>query len=1152
MNLKKNLGIGAAPSVFPDPNFIRYINLKLADLGCPTVGTQVDAELHELLDTLLQHNRETGRLLANYLCPADWRIQKFLDGYLDGCTVQPKLPSRTFILDRHGIARTLSLPPDDDHFKSEIVSSYRTKNGVLHNPAKDRRTTKGVFHVTDDGLPIPEDKIVVPVNVFANVLQHALTPPHELLRLPFSASQTDKAECWASVLLRPVVCPEVKGVSLEKTMEIRFFAPGNLVCNLDFVESIFGNAGDPYLPQNDAGLDVDHWTGHTGCVILAPHLTTIKKKDVGLPHFGTATDRQKRDGMCWKDENEFYNGGSAFKLTCRDEKGVMVTIIADNYFGYCKKEVKTQISYASNLYGMVEEEHAGGALVYPSYDLGEEFSGDRHVRRMGHSFASMVEQYGHMMDVKPGGYAVDKMYPNIIYVPENVLFDLHTQKASWPDGDETRSIKILPHNTYVRPSGYKVTMNKPPGGRAWRLIGTVAEGTLCHKPCTVSGGGKSEISKPITDAVLQGPVFISNFKEDFDHVVELIVRDYSDRFKDLARRGVDTRKILDSDRSLGSVIKLLTPSARDYSDEYNAWLDSIPQYTKELVFVVKRFYKAGWGESWREHFGVDIINGTPGNELKCDNRKLVSSYVRVGYAPDGSWRVFGLRKDFYPAAKLSREDDITAAVVVPARQLGKLNPDYENLSVKFVQNCEFRLFQRPDDAVIRGYDKQTESDMSRSGNFFSNYQPLTRTDAREMVDDAINLVKFTQPMQQFIWEATTADKPDYFVCNANPRIVDGKPSKNPRYLQLRPDLVSERDNYLIEMATRLHRLVPPDEPVLTPVNCVVPGRRNNPPDLENNIRALAVYNPIHYMDLPELFMEFICSMTGKSPSTTGAGSEGAMTKGPFNALLPIHDLNASLVGYLLTGYNSFVSAAGYVGPKCRVDHDVSLLIPEIWCRMSSEERSAKFLIENGYFERCEDVDFNGKKLLFSRLGYRMTRRFVQNFFGRMFNHPHVVFTDEMLRPELQGMENFADGMDNIVETQRRVSSDYFKDGSIELAGPPLKALLHIMRDDQWDGKGLNDPEFRKLFTREDLLASDWYQERLQAKQTIDLHLTKQRISYLNGFLTKVTHVEEAERLDIPGRLKKAKAEAERIKSPDYLQELVGTIGAEPSIAARMK
>ena len=127
-------------------------------------------------------------------------------------------------------------------------------------------------------------------------------------------------------------------------MEIRFFAPGNLASNLDFVESIFGNAGDPFLPENDAGLDVEHWTGHTGCVILAPHLVTITKKAAGLPHYDDATERQRRDEMCWKKSGELYNDGGAFKLTCRDERGVMVTIIADNYFGYCKKEVKTQIS----------------------------------------------------------------------------------------------------------------------------------------------------------------------------------------------------------------------------------------------------------------------------------------------------------------------------------------------------------------------------------------------------------------------------------------------------------------------------------------------------------------------------------------------------------------------------------------------------------------------------------------------------------------------------------------------------------------------------------------------------------------------------------------------------------------------------------------
>ena len=95
------------------------------------------------------------------------------------------------------------------------------------------------------------------------------------------------------------------------------------------------------------------------------------------------------------------------------------------------------------------------------------------------------------------------------------------------------------------------------------------------------------------------------------------------------------------------------------------------------------------------------------------------------------------------------------------------------------------------------------------------------------------------------------------------------------------------------MGARLLSPIAGRQPVYNPVHAVLPGRRNNPP--EPGIRSLAVYNPIHYFELPELFMEFICSMTGKSPSTTGAGSEGALTKGPFNALPPIIDLNNALV-----------------------------------------------------------------------------------------------------------------------------------------------------------------------------------------------------------------------------------------------------------------
>jgi hypothetical protein len=292
-------------------------------------------------------------------------------------------------------------------------------------------------------------------------------------------------------------------------------------------------------------------------------------------------------------------------------------------------------------------------------------------------------------------------------------------------------------------------------------------------------------------------------------------------------------------------------------------------------------------------------------------------------------------------------------------------------------------------------------------------------------------------------------------------------------------------------------------------------------------------------------MEFICSMTGKSPSTTGAGSEGALTKGPFNALPPIIDLNNALVSFLLTGHNGFVTASGYVGPKFRVDHDISLLVPEVWCHMTPEERDPRFLIANHYLDKCEDFTHDGKKVLASRLGYRINVRFVHYFFGRVFNHPHAVFAPDMLRPELQDKEVFADGMDNIVATQKRVAKMYFDDGSVKQACPPLSALLHIMFNDEWEGKGLVHPDVRQLFTRDSMLASDWYAARLKAKQNVDRKLWRRHVEYLDRFLKRGSHASEAERLGIPGKLTMARRTSEEVESPTYPGKLVGTLGAEP-------
>ena len=1124
-----------------DPSqVVHVVNLKLAALGCAPVESHSDEHFHEVARALLSQPDTS----ASFLPPVDSRIQAYLDRTFDPGTA--RMPAKTLVLDRPGLARALSIPFGGHDFSSSILNSFRVRQGVLHNPKSDRRTTQGIFHITEGGLPIPDDKIAVPREVFAKMFNLALLPPRDLLKLPFTANETKPAEVLVSLLLRPIVCPSVPKFTSFKTMEIRFFAPGSLVSNLDFVESIFGNGGDPQAPRHDAALDVYHWTGHTGCVVLAPHLIHLTKRELGLPRFEDATERQRRDGICWRDPEEKYNNGNAFKLTSRDASGVMVTIIADNYFGYCKKEVKTQLSFSANLHGNCEEEHAGGALVYPSYDLGEEFSGHLHVRRLGYSFEEVLELYRGALDAQPEGYAIDKHHPHIIYVPDETDFDLTTQTVSWERDGKVETIPLRAGKHYVRPSGYKVHMEKIPGTKSWRLVGTIADGLLCHKPCTVSGGGKSEISKSITDAIIQGPIFIADFQKDFDRVAELIKRDYSDRFKDTAAHRKDSRPILSHKRSLGSVIKLLTPSDAEYTDEYNAWLDSIPQYIKELVFVVKRFYKLEWGDNWREQFSVDTINGTPGYELKFQNRKLLTNYLRVGFEKDGSWRVFGLRKDFHPAAKISMEDDITASVVVPPFVV----PDRKNSapSAKFVLNCESRLFQRPDDAIHRGYDKQTEKDFSQPGNFFSNYEPLGRKNAEALVEDAIGFEQFTPPIQEVVRAAAADDRFKYFVSSAHPRIVDGKPSKNPRYLQLRPDLANPDEKYLAEMATRLLRRIPLNEAVVTPVGAVVPGRRNNPPDLAAKIRSLAVYNPIHYMELPELFMEYISSMTGKSPSTTGAGSEGAMTKGPFNAVPAVYDLNAALVSYVLTSHHGFVTAAGYIGPKARVDHDVSLLIPELWSRMDEDERDPAHMIREGYLQKCEDFEHEGTKVLAGRLGYRITKEFVVHYFGRVFNHPHVVFTQEMLQPELQDMAIFVDGMDNIVSTHKRVAEHYFNDGTIEFACPPLKALLHVMAHGSYEGKDLTHPDLRKLFTREHLLTSAWYRERLQAKQRVDIALWKRHVENLQNFIFRGHHEDEEHLLTAEDRLMDARKHLQRVSSPTHLDDLVGALGAEPSLA----
>ncbi len=1135
----------------PVQEWHQQINLRLAAFGQPTCHLESgDQSYLTIADSLLKRHARLRRLLSAYRCPADQRIQDFLNAYLaeNGADQRVELPGTTFIVDKPGMAREMSLPLNGNHFHSDLVDSYRLLQGVLHNPKSDRRTTKGVFHIAAGGLPVPADKLEVPVAVYGALLKEALDPPRALLELPATSMEAEKAELWVSLLLRPTVRPGVPGVvgvagqMSDKSMEVRMFAPGGLVSNLDFVESIFGNGGDPFLTENDAAHDIEHWTGQSGCIILAPHLIKLKKKDLGLPSFDEATERQRRDGMCWQHDDELYNDGNAFKVVCRDKRGVIVTIIADNYFGYSKKEIKSQISYSANLFGGCEEEHAGGALAFPRYNLGEVYIPRASDMLDNHSFGDLCHRLGDSIELRQEGYAVDKQYPEIIYLPEDAAISLHDMEVYWNAGTERSHLKLLAAHTFIYPSGFRVHMARHAHSPSWHLIGTLGEGTFCHKPSTVSGGGKSEISKSIAGAVISGSTYVDNFEQDLKQVRAIFERDYSNRFRNPESQERDERSLLSKERSLGSVIKMLTASVNDYSDEYNAWLKSIPPQILALAFMIKRFYRTAWGDNWHEHFSVDTINGKPGNELRFHGRKLTSSYLRVGFDDDGSWRLFKLRQDFIASDKIQMEDDISASIVIPSHYLSGLNAEYDHPCIKLVDNCEMKLFQRPDEAINRGSDLQTEADLSGGNSFISNFEPMQSEDAQNLMDDVMQFEQFSSPMQSLISHAADMAESLYFVSSAHPRIVDGKASLNVRYLQDRPDLVDPYSSYLAQISTRLRRGLEPEQPVYFPVNAVLTGRRNNPP--EPGIRSLAVYNPIHYQELPELFMDFICSLTGKSPSTTGAGSEGALTKGPFNSLSATADLNTALVSFMLCGYDGFSTAAGFIGARRRIDHDISMLIPEIWCRLPADRQKPEHMIKWGYLKKLEDFEYNGKTVLASRLGYRITKRFVRNHFGKIFDIPVAVFDKAMLKPETQDMDAFVDGVNNICEAHQRVAQAYFTDGSINDACPPLKALLHIMAKGHYEGKSINDESIREMFTRDNLLQSDWYQERLHIKHQRDTKLWLQHRENLNSLMQSLDKDEFDRRLQLAERISETDCMIERVTSKDYLERLHGTLGAD--------
>ena len=132
-------------------------------------------------------------------------------------------------------------------------------------------------------------------------------------------------------------------------------------------------------------------------------------------------------------------------------------------------------------------------------------------------------------------------------MPEDMEIDVHRQDITWTSKGQEQHLKLLP-GTDLHPSRAATRCAWPStAGRAELAADRHgAEGAFCHKPCTVSGGGKSEISKSLVDAVLPGSFYVRSFEEDMALVEAIFDRDYDDaaagaRAGERSRRGRSSR-----------------------------------------------------------------------------------------------------------------------------------------------------------------------------------------------------------------------------------------------------------------------------------------------------------------------------------------------------------------------------------------------------------------------------------------------------------------------------------------------------------------------------------------------------------------------------------------------------------------------------------
>ena len=234
-----------------------------------------------------------------------------------------------------------------------------------------------------------------------------------------------------------------------------------------------------------------------------------------------------------------------------------------------------------------------------------------------------------------------------------------------------------------------------------------------------------------------------------------------------------------------------SPLRQEYTDRLQRVDPQSPQPPSRSSRV-KRYYRPEWGDDWREHFTVDRINGHLGHELKLDGQKLRQHYCASATIRDGSWRMFksAARLLTRPRRSRSRTTSRHPPSSAPPRPISTPTTP--------IQASSWWRTARACSSSVPTTRSTAARHAGRSGHRHPGHVPVQLRAAdpeqsRAIVDHVVEFDKYSEPMKQPL--TRLRGTPSRRLRRLLRPSATGRrqPSKNPRYLQQRPDWRTARD-----------------------------------------------------------------------------------------------------------------------------------------------------------------------------------------------------------------------------------------------------------------------------------------------------------------------------------------------------------------------